>query len=92
MTGRRVTHLQVLGFERAQLFLHLADVAGRLGDLGPLQVPLGQELLDVLLLFLQRLLERRGARDLAGVARRRLRQLRTQPDTNQIKSTGVSAL
>lgn len=61
-------HLLMLSLEQGDLLLHLADVAGGLGHLGPLQVPLGQQLLDVLLLLLQRLLQRRGARDLAGVA------------------------
>ena len=66
----------MLVLEDSHLLLHLADVAGGLGHLAPLQVPLGQELLNVLLLLLQGLLQRRGARDLAGVAGRRLRQLR----------------
>lgn len=65
----------MLRLDGTQLLLHLADVAGGLGHLGSLQVPLGQQLLDVLLLLLQGFLERRGARDLAGIARRRLGQL-----------------
>lgn len=60
-------YLHMLRLQDAQLLLHLANVAGCLGDLGALQVPLGQQLLDVLLLLLQRLLERGGARDLTGV-------------------------
>lgn len=71
-------YLHMLSLEDVQLLLHLADVAGCLGNLGALQVPLGQQLLDVLLLLLQGLLERRGARDLPGVARRRLRQLKAR--------------
>lgn len=63
-----VSYLHVLPLDDAQLLLHLADVAGGLGHLGALQVPLGQQLLDVLLLLLQRLLKRRGAGNLAGVA------------------------
>lgn len=58
----------MLPLDDAQLLLHLADVAGGLGHLGPLQVPLDQQLLDVLLLLLQRFLKRRGARNLASVA------------------------
>ena len=65
----------MLVLEDSHLLLHLADVAGGLGHLAPLQVALGQELLDVLLLLLQGLLQCRRARDLAGVAGRRLRQL-----------------
>lgn len=61
------TNLHVLGFECVQLFLHLADVAGGLGHFGPLQVALGQELFDVLLLFFQSLLQCGGAGDLACV-------------------------
>lgn len=63
-----LTYLHVLRLEDAQLLLHLADVAGGLGHLGSLQVPLCQQLLDVLLLLLQGFLERGGARDLPGVA------------------------
>lgn len=63
-----VTHLLVLRLEQGNFLLHLADVAGGFGHLGPLQVPLGQQLLDVLLFLLQCLLQGRGARDLAGVA------------------------
>lgn len=66
----------MLHLEDAQVLLHLTDVAGGLGHVGPLLVPLGQQLLDVLLLLLQGFLQRGGARDLAGVARRRLGQLR----------------
>ena len=68
-------YLQVLGLESAKLLLHLTDVAGGLGHLGPLQVSLGQQLLNVLLLLLQGLLQRCGSRDLTGIARRRLCQL-----------------
>lgn len=75
-TGTQATaYLQVLGLEGVELLLYLTDVAGGLGHLGPLQVPLGQQLLDVLLFLLQGLLQRSGARDLAGIARRRLREL-----------------
>lgn len=75
-TATQVTaYLQVLGLEDTELLLHLTDVAGGFGHLGPLQVPLGQQLLDVLLFLLQGLLQRSGARDLAGIARRRLREL-----------------
>lgn len=63
-----VSYLHVLRLGDAQLLLHLEDAAGGLGHLGSLQVPLGQQLLDVLLLLLQGFLERRGARYLAGVA------------------------
>lgn len=69
-------HLYVLRLQDAQVLLHLRDAAGGLGHLGPLQVALDQQLLDVLLLLLQGFLQRRGARDLTGVARRRLCQLR----------------
>ena len=68
-------HLHVLVLQDAHLLLHLADVAGGLGHLPSLQVTLSQQLLDVLLLLLQSLLQSRGARDLTGVAGRRLRQL-----------------
>ena len=61
--------------QQSQLLLHLPGVAGCLGYLTPLQVSLCQQLLDVLLLLLQSLLQRRGARDLTGVASRCLRQL-----------------
>lgn len=69
------TNLQVLGFKRVQLFLHLTDVAGGFGHLGSFQVTLGQELLDVLLLFFERFLECGGAGDFARIPGRRLRQL-----------------
>lgn len=51
-------------------------MAGCFGHLTPLQVPLGQQLLDVLLLLLQSLLQRRGAGDLTSVPGGRLRQLK----------------
>lgn len=70
-----MTNLHVLGFECVQFFLHLTDVAGGLGHFGTFQVALGQELLNVLLLLFERLLECRGAGDLARVTGRRLRQL-----------------
>lgn len=38
--------------EDVELLLHFSYVAGGFGDLGPLQVALGEELLDVLLLLL----------------------------------------
>lgn len=63
-----LTHLLMLSLEQGDLLLHLADVAGGLGHLRPLQVPLSQQLLDVLLLLLQSLLQGSRARDLAGVA------------------------
>lgn len=92
-TGRgapAATHLLVLGLEQRNLLFHLTDVAGGLGHLGPLQVPLGQQLFDVLLLLLQRLLQGRGARDLAGVTRRGLRELRRGASGAQgSKATGT---
>ena len=69
------THLLMLRLEQGDFLLHLADVARGLGHLGPLQVPFSQQLLYVLLLLLQRLLQGRGARDLAGVARGGLGEL-----------------
>ena len=51
------TYLLMLRLEQGDLLLHLADVARGLGHLGPLQVPFSQQLLDVLLLFLQGLLQ-----------------------------------
>lgn len=78
LSPRLFSYLHVLHLEDAQLLLHLTDVAGGLGHLGSLQVPLGQQLLDVLLLLLQGFLERRGARYLTSVAWRRLRQLRRE--------------
>lgn len=62
------THLLMLRLEQGDLLLHLADVARGLGHLGPLQVPFSQQLLNVLLLLLQRLLQSGCAGDLAGVA------------------------
>lgn len=62
------TYLLMLRFEQGDLLLDLADVARGLGHLGPLQVPFSQQLLDVLLLLLQRLLQGSRAGDLAGVA------------------------
>ena len=64
--------------QQGELLLDLAHVAGCLGDLGSLQVPLAHQLLDVLPLLLQRLLKRRGARDLTAVPGRRPRQLGKQ--------------
>lgn len=68
-------HLLMLSLEQRDLLLHLTDVAGGLGHLGALQVALSQQLLDVLLLLLERLLQSGGARDLAGIARRCLGEL-----------------
>lgn len=68
-------YLDVLRLHHVQLLLHITDVARGLRHLGSLQVSLRQQLLDVLLLLLQSLLQRRGARDLTGVASRCLRQL-----------------
>lgn len=50
-------HLLVLRLEQGDLLLHLADMARGLGHLGPLQVPFSQQLLDMLLLLLQRFLQ-----------------------------------
>jgi len=68
-------YLLMLGLHDGDLLLHLTDVAGGLGHLGPLQVTLCQQLLNVLLLLLPSLLESRGARDLTGVTRGGLCQL-----------------
>lgn len=54
--------------QQKQLLLHRSCVARCLCNLASLQVPLCQQLLDVLLLLLQGLLQRRGARDLTGIA------------------------
>lgn len=75
-----IGYLHVLHLEDAKLLLHLTDVAGGFGHVGSLLVPLGQQLLDVLLLLLQGFLERGGARDLTGVARRCLSQLKNKKD------------
>lgn len=61
--------------QQNQLLLHHSCVARCLCHLASLQVPLRQQLLDVLLLLLQGLLQRCGARDLTSVASRCLRQL-----------------
>lgn len=73
---RPLSHLYMLCFQDAQVLLHLGDAAGGLGHLSTLQVTLRKQLLDVLLLLLQGFLQRRGARYLTSVARRRLCQLR----------------
>lgn len=51
------THLLVLCLQQGDLLLHLTDMAGGLGYFGPLQVTLSQQLLNVLLLLLQRFLQ-----------------------------------
>ena len=70
--------------QQSHLLLHLPCMAGCFGHLTPLQVSLCQQLLDVLLLLLQSLLQRRGARDLTGVASRCLRQLQRKTLTFNI--------
>lgn len=71
----RESHLQMSALQCRQLFFHLADMAGCLGELGPLQVSLSQELLYVLLFLLQGFLQSRGPRDLPRVPRGSLCQL-----------------
>lgn len=68
-------HLLLALPQQHQLLLHFTHMAGCLGNLGSLQVTLGEELLDVLLFLLQGLLKGRGARDLPRVPRGRLCQL-----------------
>lgn len=68
-------HLLMLGLQDGNFLLHLADVAGGLGNLRSLQISLCQQLLNVLLLFLQCLLQGSRAGDLPGIARGGLRQL-----------------
>lgn len=60
----------MLGLQERDLLLHLADAAGGFGDFRTLQVPLRQQLLNVLLFLLQGLLQGCRARDLPGIARR----------------------
>lgn len=69
------SYLLMLGLHDGNLLLHLTDVAGGFGNLCPLQVTLCQQLFNVLLLLLQRLLESCGARDFPGISRRGLCQL-----------------
>lgn len=67
LPARKPHYLLVLGLHDGNLLLHLADVAGGFGNFSPLQVTLCQQLLDVLLLLLQRLLQSCGARDFSGI-------------------------
>lgn len=83
------THLLMLCLEQGDLLLHLTDVARGLGHLGPLQVPFSQQLLDVLLFLLQRLLQGSRARDLAGIARRGLRELQEGVGAGRTQGCGA---
>ncbi len=72
---RTATDLFLALSEQRQLLLHLSGMTCGSCHFRPLQVLLGQELLDVLLLLLQGLLQGRGAWDLPCVPSRRLCEL-----------------
>lgn len=73
---RTATDLFLALSEQRQLLLHLSGMTCGSCHFHPLQVLLGQELLDVLLLLLQGLLQGRGAWDLPCVPSRCLCELR----------------
>ncbi|TNN54566.1 hypothetical protein EYF80_035196 [Liparis tanakae] len=71
-TGTGRADLLLIIPEHANLLLHLSNMASSLGNFSSLHVPLSHQLLNMLLLLLQRLLQGCGAGDLAIITPVRL--------------------